>query len=100
MLKDKKIFITGGAGFIGSTLVERLINDNEIVVYDTLERNALMSRGCATHSNLRIIQGNVLDQQGNRIWEFVDELDCGVPRQTPPFSGWFCDWIAIAPPIS
>ena len=63
MLKDKKIFITGGAGFIGSTIVEHLINDNEIVVYDTLERNALEARDCATHSKLRILQGNVLDQE-------------------------------------
>ena len=34
MIKDKKIFITGGAGFIGSTIVGRLINDNKIIVYD------------------------------------------------------------------
>lgn len=31
-----KIFITGGAGFIGSHLVDRLINSGEITVYDNL----------------------------------------------------------------
>ena len=32
----KRVCITGGAGFIGSHLVERLIDDHEIVVYDNL----------------------------------------------------------------
>ena len=31
-----KIIITGGAGFIGSHLVERLYKDNEVVVIDNL----------------------------------------------------------------
>lgn len=31
-----KIFITGGAGFIGSHLVDRLINSGEITIYDNL----------------------------------------------------------------
>ena len=33
-LKNKKIVITGAAGFIGSNLCERLVKDNEIVGID------------------------------------------------------------------
>ena len=40
-MTGKRILITGGAGFIGSHLVERLLDDNEVVVYDNLHRNAL-----------------------------------------------------------
>ena len=33
MIKNKKIFITGGAGYLGQNLVERYHGDNEITVY-------------------------------------------------------------------
>lgn len=35
-ISHSKILVTGGAGFIGSNLVDRLINDNEIVIVDDL----------------------------------------------------------------
>lgn len=58
---NKKIFITGGAGFIGSYLIGNLITDNEIIVYDNLERNSLKTKPFANHQNLTLINGNVLD---------------------------------------
>ncbi len=60
-LTDKRIFITGGAGFIGSTLIGRLIEDNDIVVYDSLRRDALSGRAYAKHPRLRVVKGDVLD---------------------------------------
>lgn len=60
-IKNKKIFITGGAGFIGSTLIGQLIEDNEIVAFDNLERNTLKSQSFAGHENLTLVQGDVLN---------------------------------------
>ena len=62
-LENKRIFITGGAGFIGSTLIEGLIEKNKITVYDDFRRDALSGKPCNTHPNLHIIKGSVLDFQ-------------------------------------
>ena len=62
MIQGKNIFVTGGAGFIGSTLIERLIADNRITAYDNLTRNTLQSRpDLANHANFRLVEGDVLD---------------------------------------
>lgn len=61
MIKNKQIFITGGAGFIGSTLIGRLIDHNNIVVFDDFRRDALSNKPFAKHANLTIVNGNVLD---------------------------------------
>ncbi|MEO8259434.1 MAG: NAD-dependent epimerase/dehydratase family protein [Acidobacteriota bacterium] len=61
MISDKTIFITGGAGFIGSTLVGRLIEQNRIVVYDNLARDSLKDKPFRSHQNLQLIEGDVLD---------------------------------------
>jgi UDP-glucose 4-epimerase len=61
VLKGKRIFLTGGAGFIGATIIGRLIDDNKVSVYDSFTRDSLSSREFATHPNLTIIRGDVLD---------------------------------------
>lgn len=61
MLKGKTIFITGGAGFIGSTLIGKLIEGNKIIAYDNLARNALQYQAFKDHPNLTLIKGDVLD---------------------------------------
>jgi UDP-glucose 4-epimerase len=61
ILTNKKIFITGGAGFIGSTLIGRLVEHNEITAYDNLSRNSLQDKSYRNHPNLNIIQGDILD---------------------------------------
>jgi dTDP-glucose 4,6-dehydratase len=61
MIKGKKLFITGGAGFISTNLMRRLIADNEIIVYDNLSRNSLEGSGLWGHPNLEVIQGDILN---------------------------------------
>jgi UDP-glucose 4-epimerase len=61
MLKGKTVFITGGAGFIGSSLIGRLVRDSRVVVYDNLARNSLKDREYKNHPHLSFVQGDVLD---------------------------------------
>jgi UDP-glucose 4-epimerase len=61
MIRGKTIFITGGAGFIASTLIARLADANRIVVYDNDTRDTLSGTPFAKHPNLTRIRGDVLD---------------------------------------
>ena len=60
-MSGKRIFITGGAGFIGTTLAQRLVDDNEIVALDNLHRDALSGTSLAEHPNFTFRQADVLD---------------------------------------
>lgn len=64
MIKGKRVFITGGAGFIGSHLAKVLIdNDNEVVIYDNFHRNAIGNIPLGEHKNIQIEKGDVLDYE-------------------------------------
>ena len=61
MLQGKRIFVTGGAGFIATTLARRLVDANEVVALDNLHRDALSATDLAAHPNFTFHQGDVLD---------------------------------------
>lgn len=60
-IEGETIFITGGAGFIGSRLIGRLIDRNKVIVYDNLVRNALRDKAFFGHRNLTVVEGDILD---------------------------------------
>ena len=62
-VNGKRIFITGGAGFIGTTICERLVDDNQIVLFDNGYRDALKHTTLASHKNVTSIRGDVLDAE-------------------------------------
>jgi UDP-glucose 4-epimerase len=63
MIENKTVFITGGAGFIGSTLAERLVERNRVVLFDNLARNSLKDKPFRDHKNLTLIEGDILDYE-------------------------------------
>jgi len=60
-LTGKRIFITGGAGFIGTTLARRLVDENQIVAMDNLHRDALTGTPLAEHPNFEFHVADLLD---------------------------------------
>lgn len=61
MINGRKIVITGGAGFIGSTLARRLAENNEIVLFDSLARNTIQYFSSSPHPSVSMVEGDVLD---------------------------------------
>lgn len=59
-IKNSKILITGGAGFIGSNLADALIEDNEVVVVDDLSMGKIENLPQSSH--LHFFEHSITDK--------------------------------------
>ena len=74
MIQGKSIFITGGGGFIGTSIAERLVDDNQIILYDlNFENNAYQFSRLVGHPNVTLIEGDILDL--TKLKEVVQQAD-------------------------
>jgi len=62
-IDGKTVFVTGGAGFIGSNMVERIVDRaKRVIVYDNLSSGKYDSiRGFEGRKNFRFVKGDLLD---------------------------------------
>ena len=94
-IKNKTILITGGAGFIGSSLAQRLVADNNVILLDRFFHNQPVTfTSVPKHPNVRMIVADILD--GNAIDDLAHEAQivvhaaaivgvgrvCSYPRET------------------
>ncbi len=61
MIKNSKILVTGGAGFIGSSLTNNLLENNEVIVVDDLSMGNFSN--LVESTNLIKIKGSVTDKK-------------------------------------
>jgi UDP-glucose 4-epimerase len=58
-ISGKKIVVTGGAGFIGSNLVERLAKSNQVTVVDNLHTGSKANlKGAIATGNVKLLQAD------------------------------------------
>jgi nucleoside-diphosphate-sugar epimerase len=57
-----RYFITGGAGFIGSHLAERLVSHADVVLFDNLRRNSLRLTDLAARPEVEFVEGDIRDR--------------------------------------
>ena len=71
-LRGKRALVTGGAGFIGSTVVDLLLRDEEVaevVVLDDLSRGTLLNLEAAQQSGrVRLVRQDIRDSAAIRPW--------------------------------
>jgi nucleoside-diphosphate-sugar epimerase len=63
VISESRILLTGGAGFIGSKLAERLVDKNTVIVLDNGRRDSLSDTSIASHPNLTWTRGDVMDAE-------------------------------------
>ena len=61
-MENEKIIITGGAGFIANKLIERLVEKNEITIFDNFSRDTFSQSPLSSNSTIQVINGDVLDR--------------------------------------
>jgi nucleoside-diphosphate-sugar epimerase len=61
-----KVFLTGGAGFIGTRLARELAPHNEVILFDNLHNNAYRTSGLDGTANVRLVPGDVRDIEAIR----------------------------------
>lgn len=74
-MKNSRILVTGGAGFIGSNMVEALVGDNEVIALDNLSNvDERYIEKFRDNSNFRFVNGDINDLAGMKGLDEVDAV--------------------------
>ena len=71
-IKNKKIAVTGGLGFIGSHIAERLCADNEVIIVDNQSTGKIENIKHLEHFELEVVMGDITIIDLNELFEGCD----------------------------
>ena len=71
--KRPRYVVTGGAGFIGSHIAERLASSAHLVLFDNLRRNSLALSQVAELPTVELVEGDIRDREA--VFEVVHGAD-------------------------
>ena len=71
-MKDKKILITGGLGFIGSYIADELIDDNKVIIIDNKSTGKVENLQNINHENLTMIEKDLNDVNLDELLADID----------------------------
>jgi nucleoside-diphosphate-sugar epimerase len=72
-LRNKTILITGGAGFLGSSLAEKVAEHNRVILFDrSFVCRSIQYTSLLRHPNITSIQGSIVDADLRSLVEDVD----------------------------
>ncbi len=94
-LKDKRVFFTGGAGFIGSHVVEELLRrEAQLTVFDNFSTGRQSNlQHLSENQNLKVLRGNILNrskllkamENSDMVFHFAAELEIERGIENPFF---------------
>jgi len=71
-MRDRRVVITGGLGFIGSHLAERLAGDNEVTIVDDLSTGRIENVGHLASKGIQVVRASVTSPE---IWRAFEGRD-------------------------
>lgn len=71
-MENKEIVVTGGCGFIGSHVVDALIENNKVTIIDNLSSGKIENLENHNHENLTLIKEDLLDADLEEILKGKD----------------------------
>lgn len=74
-MKDKNIVVTGGLGFIGSHIVEELVDNNRITIIDNKSSGKIENLVNPKHENLKIIIEDLNEMSLPQLNSILNDVD-------------------------
>ena len=72
IIKNKKVAVTGGLGFIGSHIIEELCKDNEVVIVDNKATGNIKNIKNFDNEKITVFRESIVSADLNKIFEGCD----------------------------